>query len=505
MAKICNVCNKSYPDDLAVCPHCSSAVDLGLPPEEGGSGEAPVVRLEGAGASISRQGMTGSDSEIDLGEPSAAPRQAEPISGASSTAWASLVEQKPPDDEGPGQLEFDSPSAQDLRGPSVPKPPPPGTEGEEAVVFEADDLIGSSGALKRGDTSDSGNILADSSGPPSGASMVRWDSLVQDQPREPLGTEAEIRIDSPSDADLLRYAPPPAPEEELSGVGLGPPSDVSLRPPRQLEEAARADLGAEASIEPPVIDLTDEVFAAGTSDINLDSGRSATGADLGPKTPLPEPEAVGTGATQLPDISGSAVNLGERPSGRDRIAEAVESGVDLDQLDVDVSPSGAGASVDSSAVDLGGPFRAGTSGGEPSSGAVAAELLEMDENAETRRSVEARPAPETPREGRGQDEGSGLTEAGSISGPTIEGRAAREEIAEEGAEEPTEFEEAAPEAASRKEKVAGRPIGAWLGGGAVGAAVGVGACVLLWLVGLVPSGSAPPGRSDQPQPPAVPP
>ena len=80
MSKTCEVCKRSYSDQLAACPHCAEVVEL--------SEDDVVGVVEDA-----------SDSAVDLGLPavSSDPHAGGQASGGSSLSfveWASLVEEK---------------------------------------------------------------------------------------------------------------------------------------------------------------------------------------------------------------------------------------------------------------------------------------------------------------------------------------------------------------------------------------------------------------------------
>src|SRR5262249_20361441 len=153
------------------------------------------------------------------------------------------------------------------------------------------------------------------------------------------------------------------PAEPVTEISMRAPSDVGRQPapPRKVEDVTEADL-ADLGLEPPEstsdIDLTEEVFEAGTSDVNLDSDRGPASppgrGQAGPaaretaegKPPAARPAADAGHPDIAPEVSGSTVNLGaaptkgERPSGRDRIAEGLESGVDLDLVGEEGPSSG---------------------------------------------------------------------------------------------------------------------------------------------------------------------
>ncbi len=280
MAKHCDVCNNSYPETEAHCPHCAaaaeSAVDLGEPVvADLADSNAPVVA------------------------------EADPPSEDSVVAWSELVEEAEPDVNDAASI--DSPSDVDL--------------------------------------------LAHSSTP------VISDSAVGG---EPFVAEIASGVDLPG--ATVTETPAPA---QLEGVG----SDSAIGgEPFVAEIASGVDLGGGVF----VADVTEEEQS---SAIDLGAlargGAAVTGRpDEAPVTNVAE-EAGASDAHFLDEVAeveaGSAVNLGaearatERPSSRDLIAEAVESGVNLGSealASEDVTePDAVIAEADDSAVDLGSAAR----------------------------------------------------------------------------------------------------------------------------------------------------
>lgn len=572
-----------------------------------GDDASPVVHLREPGASVEEH-LTMSDSDINLAESLSAlgeDKPQEPASGASSTAWAELIDdaRKQPTDEPVSRAKFDSPSDKDLLQAAskakTPQPPPPEEvklpppeevklppSDSEIVVFD-DSATGSSAVVE---VSDSGNIVTDPASN-SGTSAVRWDALVEGSSASGVSS-GQVRVDSPSDKDLLSAAEdkPPARQDlppvarpsdsqvEIGGSGpqsghsmirwdafvegtpkaeSGPmsevridsPSDAELR--RRAADVVRAD---EETAKPPLplderglprskhtsdIDLTEEVFEANSSDVNLDSdqgkddpGISLVGKPSRPGGELPDPtledlveaEADWEEKTDpsnpdiIPDPEGSSVNLGaaptsgERASSRDLIAEAVESGVDLDKLTVemDAEPSVLDDSISetepsdpSSAVDLGAPFGADTaSSGNAagvSSGAVAAQLLEADSSG----------AMEPPRHFTDVDVKEPSEAVALDEEPELIDAASSGRLQAATADEDAEGEDKGQLATITSGKTEKAPKPAygkrWLGGGLIGALAGAGACIGLWSAGIEPPAALRLGNPDNSkgQPPSA--
>ncbi|HZT79502.1 MAG TPA: hypothetical protein VFA26_04755, partial [Gemmataceae bacterium] len=387
MQKLCEVCKRPYPDTEKACPHCAASkarpgsdadIDLGPALAAAGTGDssAVVVELaeedEAAPAAPRAAVPPGSEADIDLGpaagaggpgdsgvavvelaEEEAAPAgspsdsvvdlgkalaqqsgqapAAEPSpSDASMEAWAALAEESPA--AGAGEVRLDSPSDADLlrhareEAPAAPPPEKP-APAQPAASEEVP--------------------LAESGGPPSGVSNVAWVALVEEAD-EPGAAESVVQFDSPSDADILKHAgaPAPAAADETSSVNLG--------------GAPEPAAGGPASD----LNLVHEALEPGLSEVNAGASPSDSGM-LVELVDEEEQPAAGSAADLVEGLTGAGgpagAAEGERPSGRDLIAEAVESGVDLahaaepakaeEEPAIDlghVTPT-----EDSSAVDLG--------------------------------------------------------------------------------------------------------------------------------------------------------
>ena len=125
MSKHCEVCNRTYPDDLHACPHCAAVaeipeadvIDLGADAldvveeagAEAGAGPAPIAAF-----------ASGPDSAVDLGLPAVPTDPNGSGSGQGSSIsvieWASLVEEGPAPAE-PVAASFDDPADADLIAP----------------------------------------------------------------------------------------------------------------------------------------------------------------------------------------------------------------------------------------------------------------------------------------------------------------------------------------------------------------------------------------------------
>lgn len=301
MAKTCPVCKQSYADELAACPHCSSAVEivLGDPPRPPSQAGKPAVppRFE-----------TGSDSEIeiDLGK-LPPPAAGEPTSGISNVEWSSLVSSGESGvDLAAGGLTVDSPSDAALLKSKKPdsgvRTPQPGQGQQDGSWVEIHLGQGSSGIVVE---PGGGKVAPDALGLGSGSDedidLARLESEGRVKPALPAG----LHPGSGSDIDL---------------GALTPGSSAS---PSPLPEALLPSEGSE-----------------------VDLGR-------GKKTPAEGPSGL--------DLVAEALDSGSDVSGQKAPAQASDSGVDLAALFEDSAPpaprkpgqKSVPRSPDASSVDLG--------------------------------------------------------------------------------------------------------------------------------------------------------
>src|SRR5437899_7274008 len=82
MAKTCKVCKRSYPDNMAECPHCAKAIEV---LEVSEMADEDMVELDEPGTYARERAATPADSAVDLGSHEHA---AKSPSGAASGADA---------------------------------------------------------------------------------------------------------------------------------------------------------------------------------------------------------------------------------------------------------------------------------------------------------------------------------------------------------------------------------------------------------------------------------
>jgi hypothetical protein len=275
--------------------------------------------------------------------------------------------------------------------------------------------------------------VADADGPksPASASNVEWAALAEEVPDD------APRIDSPSDRDILAHAP--------------------TTPPPAAGDAAIGD-------EPFVAEAADDANSA--IDLAALAGQSAGGSSLHESAAPPSDKDEAAAAHFLDDAAeveaGSGVNLGaptrptDRPSSRDLIAEAVESGVDVGGARAAGEAATEEVESSSDRVDLGSP------------------------EAGTRAEGHSGPSSEVDLGGKG-----GRAKRRPASEPTSD-----VDLAGARSEEPTDLDaEAGPAGAheeverpSKARSGAGRAL---VGGGA-GVLVGLALALGLWLFGVEP-------------------
>ncbi len=360
MAKFCEVCQQSYPDEHPSCPYCAvragheatedptpgspSGVDLGRRPHEGGG---PISSMSGisavdwssppGGSQSGGPGGTG-ESSVDLG----GGKPIYPESGVSDVAWAALADEGAPD-TGSEAAVFDSPSDADLRARGIP-----GTQ-----------LPESASALS-GSGSDSGKRKDGSS---SDVSLSREESSV-DLGREALSEESDVSLDESLGLEMPVHQP-------LSEGGSGRDliaeeveSGVNLAPPAPEEPPADTSAVGHAPAEPAA---TGSAVDLGSGDVDLPASKDL-GAAAPYRAPLGSddvidleglPTAPSPSGLSVPETSPSAVDLGSHydmmlddTSGQDSqvvAAKGGEEGIDLGEAeDVRVGAHESG-------IDLGEP------------------------------------------------------------------------------------------------------------------------------------------------------
>jgi hypothetical protein len=341
MAKHCDVCNKSYPETEAHCPHCAAA-----------GGEPLLAESESAvnlGAELSGSGST-------------ALEPYDPASGESAVGWSELVADADSHKGPPSSAKIDSPSDRDLldaTGESAG-----GGEPFVAEIASAVDLPGA-GVFEVPPRVEGPVVTSTSESAVGGQPFVA--EIASDEDLTGASSSAidlggKPRRKSPSDSAVLAEVA----EDDGSAVNLGSaagrPADESDVAAAELAEESAVHLGSDPDIPPE------------GSGFQPDVGQMATEPDLsaGPGEHVATTAAEPEGDTHfLDDIAeveaGSAVDLGEatrstdRSSSRDLIAEAVESGVDVAGKSKDEGE----AEVGGSAVDLGAAAAEGSHSSAP--------------------------------------------------------------------------------------------------------------------------------------------
>ncbi len=182
MAKFCEVCKRSYPDDEQYCPHCTAAVgesgiNLGAPPGQESSSisgvsavESPEVVAEPAAAPAAQ---SSEDSAIDLGPPQSS-TGGQPGSGSGSSI--ELISPAPEPQTGSQMPAMDSSSDYDVQippeggeatapavsGPGVPRAAEPGAPALASDQEMVRDLLGGKEAGAESAVPDEGLVPAES-------------------------------------------------------------------------------------------------------------------------------------------------------------------------------------------------------------------------------------------------------------------------------------------------------------------------------------------------------
>ncbi|HEY7158305.1 MAG TPA: tetratricopeptide repeat protein, partial [Gemmataceae bacterium] len=317
MAKHCDVCNQDYADDLPVCPHCAAAKKTQL----ANTREERATQLADFNAAGPASELPPSQPEINLG--SSPSMEAGPASEPPPSQPESNLGSSPSVEAGPTRVPADS---------AIVLPPQIAAAGEAGGEEPA---------------------------PISSASNVAWSALVEEPSAE------KVKVDAPSDADLLARAAAEAGTAGAEAEGIDPsaaPSEAA----KAVSDSSAVDLGgslaevveegsgAEVKQTPPG---ESEVFmaelASDASRVDLvgESGVNSSGVDVvGRKTPS-QPVAE--------DNSGIEVQgLAAPPSADVGSREPSESSIDLgSQPDVESAEGGSTPSasniVGESGIDFG--------------------------------------------------------------------------------------------------------------------------------------------------------
>ncbi len=373
MTKFCEVCKQTYPETEAQCPHCAaaaathhqepaqgapvvsdpdSAVDLGsnpdiqLPP-------APVAAAE------EEPFVAEPDSSVNLVEEATSPPTAaegSPDSNVLGHLFAEDVTERVAHDaeEEPFLAEPDS-HVNVAAEASTPADAATVSEyADEPFVAEVDsgvNLISEASGRHLGEEADIGSAKSEvESAEADDDSSIDLAALVE----EGAPSSSQIGIDKADSSGVnLTNMPVAAAESDAEPVDL---ASLSGETGEALEEPELP--GAANASEPPMSEERRQALIR--SDVVVKDDDASVLDDLG-----------------TAEAGGSSVNLGdapvsgERPSSRDLIAEAVESGVDLGGGKstptevVDEEPANAVTEVPDSGIDLGVPD---ASIGMPSSG-----------------------------------------------------------------------------------------------------------------------------------------
>jgi TolA-binding protein len=352
MAKHCDVCKQSYPEDHAFCPHCATV-------------EQPRKTRPGSASS--------SEGVVDLGGPPApSGEQASSISGVSAVDWAAVLE----DPASATNIGVTSPRGQDSAIDLGALPPP-----------------------------------GDNPASVSGASQVEWASLA-DQSSSDASPPPPV-VDSPSDADLLAQAAgeaaprapdtevvmdlsgaslaeAPVPAAEASPAGRAPVTDIVVDLAAEMTEATSAPEIAAAPA--PVEQTVAEAPPAAAAGADWEAATEVV--DVGAAAPESEEssvllEEVVEEAGAPPPVSTSGESGGsilleevvEEPEGVVELRPASSgSGIDLgeDVVDVQFASSGSGIDLGQEVRTAHPPSESGIDLGELPSGALAAPPADSD-------------------------------------------------------------------------------------------------------------------------------
>lgn len=551
MAKVCNVCKQSYSDELAVCPHCSSAIEivLGDAPKSGGSAAkpktTPPLRVEGS---------SDSDIEIDLGK-LPPPAAGDSPSATSNVKWSTLVDR--PGESGvdlaASGLVVDSPSDAALLG-RKPEGPARGEKGGSWVDIGV--------SPPGGEDDESGIVIAAAGGQPGIAPVGPGSGSDDDIDLARLEAEARAKEGKtpPGGTRPPHEVTGSDSEIDLGALAAGGEGDTSARFAEHLlfDDASAVDLAGKSKPAPGEgpsgLDLVAEALESGV-DLGGTGEKAVTvpgdsGVDLAALFE-DEPPAAKRGGPRPADTS--AVDLGASPpSAENPLARAVRTPTssdaklaDLGQSDVQLADSGrslresdvglappsgklAGSDVELAGSDVGlaGSSKSPKPGSDVELAGSDVELAGSSKDRAGGSDVQLAGDSDVGLAGgsdvRLADSAAGFGESdvqlagessrrrtGQVPLATPVGRAGSGRPAEDHdldllatgpalADEPrmADDELLPPRVTVPPEKAPGR-AGAWVGGGILGALLGTAATVAVWLSGLF-SGEQPPPRPAAP-------
>ncbi len=467
-----------------------------------------------------------SEELVDLGQPGAATHQpddaAGPSSGISVIEWASLVEEDPPTDTGSAPT-IDAPSDADWLNQTLRANPP---VVEEPVVLEE-----------------------------APEEVVHAAELADDEPTVVPGSASDISFDEPDvmaedmevvrsafavdSSDSMERAQPPvmefADEPEVIEAELAPADS-------DIVQAALVDDGEDAvagGVDKDEVDLS--AISSTVSGVALvDEPSEAPSSHQMAETSgvnLAEEELISDDLAAAMVAGGEGAPPDEPRSGRDLIAEEVESGVDLhkptkdladDMLEAEAGQAAAAESNpllagkvesaviegqlvedvvhdDSETVGLGDspkrhkhessvvlsgepPAKKGGDTADMELGSASGHLLSADLNYTNDPAIDApESGPKSPQPLASEEVDFGSDEDIHIPDQPESEATGDDELTE--VDTPPAAAEK-PAKAAKKEKAGSGALG-WIGGGLVGAVVATGACAGLWFSGLLGSDNKP--------------
>jgi hypothetical protein len=269
-----------------------------------------------------------SDSFIDLGlpggptDPFASGPQAEPheASDISNVEWASFIDEAAPADAEPSSPKIDRPSDQDWAKNAEVAPPEPPVKGRPPTqpAVDVEDLFAEPVDLQSESPSQTG---ARSAPPLPHEAAPDMPALADESSaeRESLAADIEVVRQTFNLDDMDS-------QKKLAGGGSGPTTPAPAKADEDVFE-----------LNQPAAEGSGPFSSSGVDLKQLDSGSfedivAEVVEEAAPPTRAGGGSSVDLGSAELPRMSPEQPQEGEQPpSGRDLIAEAVESGVDLKQ------------------------------------------------------------------------------------------------------------------------------------------------------------------------------
>jgi hypothetical protein len=421
--KHCNVCKRTYPEDLPCCPHCADTIEV-IP-------EDNPFRAPGPPSSLVDDAVLGDEATLATGEGASSILSGDvtgPPSSYGNPEWAA------------GDI-VDDPSGIVIVEDAGAEPPAP-----PAAAGSAEPPAQPPTGPPKGHTAPPTQIASRSAPSTMLAETHDLESLPPPAPPPPAGTGSLVDLD----------LGPEAGSSAVVGGGGKLPTEAGSFQPEGVDLDADDDELADASSA--ILEVIDEEQAAAPEEVSAED--------------LLDEEVIVEGSSDV-NLGSLTPPSGERPSGLDLVAEAVESGTDLgkaaaDKPKAEAPAASSGAGLGLSEIDLGSHPELGEESSSVDLGSTPF--------------VKSRPS---------SAEAAEDAAAAALGGPDSAGggaaRAPSQDVTTEYQTEAALEEEPEEEDEGKPSKPAAKPnyMSRWVGGAAIGAGLTGAAAAVLWYTGML--------------------